>query len=385
MWSKLDRADRAFHLAIVAGLVFVVALGPLQRRIELAHINDFSGVWAGARGALLGIDPYSVGWPDHARALDAQVPNTAVFGYMPWVLLALLPFAVLPLEPAAWLWMIASLGAAALGVRALLRAFLPGQAVLHAAAGGALFFSQPAFHSLVLGQWSFVLLGATAAVVTGLRCRRVARAAAAAVWLAKPQLFVLAALGLLRDSMARGGPGRRSLTIAAGTSAGSVLLGWVLFPQWLVAFVTHVAPVRLERSASLASALTDLVGPAGAVAAVLAILAMTALALAFRAGTDEALAVWLALSVVGAPYLWSYDHLLLLAPLIIAAGALGRRDRRAAACLLLAGVAALVLLSTALYGLAVVRQRESFSAVVPLLVYVAIVGSLWPSRARTAA
>lgn len=385
MWlPKLDRTDRSFFAALLAGLVVVVTLGPLERRIELAHINDFSGVWAGARAVLAGIDPYAPGWPDQARALQAQIPNTEVFGYMPWVLLALLPFGAIPLEPAGWLWMVASLAAGALGVRALLRAFIPGRAGLHAAAAGALLLSQPAVHSLVLGQWSFVLLGATAAAVAALRSRGDARAAAAAVWLAKPQLFLLAAPGLIREALARGDHGRRSLAIAVSTSAASVLLGWLLFPQWLGAFVTHVAPVRLERSASLSSALSDLLGPAGGIAAVVAVIGMAAVALAFRAGTDEALAVWLALSVAAAPYLWSYDHLLLLAPLVIATGALGRRDPRAAARLLLAGVAVLVVVSTALYGLAVVRHRESFSVVVPLLFYVAIVGSLWPSRSGTA-
>lgn len=383
-WSRLDPTDRSFFAALLAGLVVVVTLGPLERRIELAHINDFSGVWAGARAVLGGIDPYAAGWPDHARALDAQIPNTEVFGYMPWVLLALLPFGAITLEPAGWLWMVVSLAAGAFGVRALLRAFIPGRPGLHAAAAGALLLSQPAVHSLVLGQWSFVLLGATAAAVTALRSRGDARAAAAAVWLAKPQLFLLAGPGLIREALARGGHGRRTLAIAVSTSAVTVLLGWLLFPQWLGAFVTHVAPVRLERSASLSSALADLLGPAGGVAAVVAVIGMAAAAFAFRAGTDEALAVWLALSVAAAPYLWSYDHLLLLAPLVIATGVLERRDRRAAGRLFIAGVAVLVLVSTALYGLAVARHRESFSAVVPLLFYVAIVRSLWPSRSGAA-
>lgn len=383
-WSRLDLADRSFFAALLAGLVVVVTLGPLERRIELAHINDFSGVWAGARAVLGGIDPYAAGWPDHARALEAQVPNTAVFGYMPWVLLALLPFGAITLEPAGWLWMVVSLAAGAFGVRALLRTFIPGRAGLHAAAAGALLLSQPAVHSLVLGQWSFLLLGATAAAVTALRSRGGARAAAAAVWLAKPHLFLLAGPGLIREALARGDHGRRTCAIAVSTSAATVLLGWLLFPQWLGAFVTHVAPVRLERSASLSSALADLLGPAGGVAAVVAVIGMAAAAFAFRAGTDEALAVWLALSVAAAPYLWSYDHLLLLAPLVIATGALGRRDRRAAGRLLIAGVAVLVIVSTALYGLAVARHRESFSAVVPLLFYVAIVRSLWPSRSGAA-
>ena len=144
-------------------------------------------------------------------------------------------------------------------------------------------------------------------------------------------------------------------------------------------------PVRLERSASLSSALADLLGAPGPALALVAIGVMTLSALAFRAGTDEALAVWLALSLAAAPYLWSYDHLVLLTPLVIAAGALSRRDQRAGGRLLVAGLAALVLLSPVLYGVAVARGRESFSALVPLLFFVSIAVALWPARRGTGA
>ena len=384
--DALDRADRLYLLGVGSGLLVVTLLGPLERRLELVNINDFSGVWAGARAVVLGgIDPYSPGWPEWARRLEAQVPNTVVYGYMPWVVLALLPFGLLPLGPAAWIWMIAGITAAVLGLRALLRAFLPGRPILHAFAGLALLVSQPAVHSLVLGQWSFLLLGATALGVLGLRAGRPAPGAALAVFLAKPQLFVLGGLGLLREGLARGRPGRAFVGLATATAAAVVLAGWLAFPQWLAAFLTHVVPVRLERSASLSSALGDLLGAAGPAVALAAIGLMTLSALAVRAGTDEALAVWLALSLAAAPYLWSYDHLVLLTPLVIAAGALSRRDPRAGGRLLVAGLAALVLFSPVLYGVAVARGRESFSALVPLLFFVSIAVALWPARRGTGA
>jgi len=52
------RADLANLAGLALGILFIVILGPLERRLELAHINDFSGVWAGARVVVLGIDPY---------------------------------------------------------------------------------------------------------------------------------------------------------------------------------------------------------------------------------------------------------------------------------------------------------------------------------------
>lgn len=364
----------------------MVLLGPLERRLELLAINDFSGVWAAARAvATGGIDPYAPGWPAHAERLGAQVPNTAVYGYPPWVVLALLPLGFLPLEPAAWTWLIGGVAVAALGLRGLLRAYLPGRPALHALAAAGLLVSQPGVHALVLGQWSFLLLGATAFGVLGLRAGRLPAAAALALFLAKPQLFLFGGLGMLREGLARGRRGRAFVAAGAAAGAAVVLAGWLVFPRWLDAYLTHVAPVRLQRSASLSSALTDLVGTAGPALALVAIAAMVAAALAFRAGTDAGLAVWLALSLAAAPYLWSYDHLILLGPLVIAAGALSRRDAAAARRLLIAGLAVLVLLSPILYAVAVARGRESFSALVPLLFFVAIAAALWPSRQGTSA
>ena len=96
------RADLAFFAALVAGLLFVAFLGPLDRRLELVHDNDFSGFWAGARALVTGRDPYDAAtWMGTTVALGTQAPDTAVYGYPPWVALALTPLALLPLEAAA--------------------------------------------------------------------------------------------------------------------------------------------------------------------------------------------------------------------------------------------------------------------------------------------
>ena len=36
------RADAAFAIAILAGVLFIAFLGPLGRRLEMVHQNDFS-------------------------------------------------------------------------------------------------------------------------------------------------------------------------------------------------------------------------------------------------------------------------------------------------------------------------------------------------------
>ncbi len=375
------RADLAFFAALVAGLLFVAFLGPLDRRLELVHDNDFSGFWAGARALVTGRDPYDAAtWMGTTVALGTQAPDTAVYGYPPWVALALTPLALLPLEAAAWLWMIASVVLAALAVRALLRTCLPGSAPAHATIGLALLMSQPGFHALVLGQWAFLLVAALSAVVLALRRGHGGRAGLAALaLLAKPQLVAIAAIGLAVAAF-RGHPARHAAAVAAAGTAAIVVGSTLVLPHWWQAWSAAVAPQRLAHPASLATALGDLFGGGGGPLALALTVAGVAAALAFRPGGDASLAVWLSLSLAGAPYLWSYDHLLLIVPLVLAAGALARRDTAAATRLVLAGAAILLLASPLLYVLAVARHRESFSTLVPLSLFVMLAAACRPVR-----
>src|SRR5437899_2248599 len=191
-------ADAAFLIAILAGVLFIALLGPLGRRLEMVHQNDFSGFWSGPRSVLVGVDPWDpTRYVDTAVELGTQKPDANVYAYMPWVLFALLPLAALPLEVAGWIWMILSMTLAIIALRALLRPFVPGRPLIHGALGLALFVGQPGFHAVVLGQWALLLISATAALVLAVRAGHTRRAAFAALaFLAKPQIFVWTALGL---------------------------------------------------------------------------------------------------------------------------------------------------------------------------------------------
>ncbi len=368
--SSERRADIAFGIGLGIGILFIVITGPLDRRLELVHENDFSGFWAGARALVIGADPYDgAHWRDTVGALGTQEPNTAVYGYVPWVAVALVPLALLPLETAAWIWMIAGIALAAIALRALLRAAVPGQQLLHGAFGLALLVSQPGFHAVVLGQWSFVLLAALCGSVLALRSGRDATAGAlAASFLAKPQLFVWTSLGLLVNARDR----RRLVTSGVLVAGAIVAVSWMVLPGWWAAWTSDVAPERLGRSASITVALRDLLpSPFGLALAIALILAGAVIALRAQ-GRDARLALWTALSVAGAPYLWSYDHLLLLVPLALAAGALSGTNLRRARAVALGGVGALLVVSPVLYALAVARHRESFSAFLPAAVFAGI-------------
>src|SRR2546428_3172909 len=156
--NSARRADAAFGAAVLTGVLFIALLGPLDRRLELERMNDFAGVWAGPHAALAGVSPYDAQrYPEARAASGVHHTDAPILGYMPWVVVALLPLGLLPLEVAAWIWMLASMALAAFAMRALLRAFVPGRVLVHGALGLALFVGQPGFHTIVLGQWSLLL------------------------------------------------------------------------------------------------------------------------------------------------------------------------------------------------------------------------------------
>jgi len=92
--------------------------------------------------------------------------------------------------------------------------------------------------------------------------------------------------------------------------------------------------------------------------------------------------MWSALSVAEALYIWSYDHLLLVVPLIIAAGAIRDVAPARARWLLIGGAAMLAVISPMLYAIALARGRETYSAILPTVFVIAIGALCWPVRSN---
>jgi hypothetical protein len=380
--SPRIRADLAYVVAILIGVLFIILLGPLERRLEILHINDFSGFWAGLRAVLEGVSPWDpASYPKERIALDTQLDDATVLNYMPWTVIALLPLGLLPLDVAAWIWMAASMVAGALALRALLREFMPGRAVVHGMLGLALFVGQPGFHTIVLGQWALLLMSAVAAIVLAVRAGHARRAGLAALaLLAKPQLFVWTALGLAIPAFFDQRY-RRFITFAAVLAGALVVSAWLAFPDWFPAWVSDIPARRTGRSAVLLSAFGQLMGTPGRALAVGVIGAGLVIASRFVPGSDPWLAVWLALSSAGAIYSWSYDHVLLFVPIVIASGVLAAAERERGARRLAVGAAlTFLLVSPLFYGIAVWRHDETYSIAVPVALFVAIAWSLWPYR-----
>ncbi len=380
--SPQRRADLAYFAAILVGVAFIVLMGPLGRRLEMVHSNDFSGIWSGPATVLSGVNPWDPTlYVRTAIALGTKTPDALVDDYMPWEVVALLPLGALPLEVAAWIWMVGSMALSAFALRALLRAFVPGRAAIHGALGLALFVGQPGFHTIILGQWALLLMSAVAAIVLALRAGHARRAGVAALaLLAKPQLFVWTAVGLAIPALwdVRY---RRFVTFAALLGGVLVVSAWLAFPDWFPAWVGDVLPRRTGRSAVLLSAFGQLFGTLGRVLAIVVIGAGLVLASRFEPGSDPWLATWLALSGAGAIYSWSYDQVLLFVPIVVAGGVLVAAGREGAARrLTIGGALTFLLVSPVLYAIAVIRHDETFSIVVPVAFFVAIAWSLWPYR-----
>ena len=373
------RAEIFYWAAIAIGVVFIVVGGPLARRLELVHMNDFSGVWSGARAIVLGVDPWDpTKYYGFAVEVGTKTPDALVYDYMPWVAFAVAPLAMVPLEVAGWIWMIASMVCAALVLRGLLRAFVPARPVMHAAFGLTLFLAQPSFHAIVLGQWSLLLMSAVGATVLALRAGRPLLAAVPSLlFLAKPQLVVFTALGLAYGAL-RGSVFRRYVIFALVLAGVVVVIAWLAAPpDWFPAWLDDIPPRRTIRSAVLPSALNQLIGPSGRYVAYALIALGAVIAARFGPGSDASLAAWLSLSNAGAIYSWSYDQVLLFVPAVITAGILTRRSERVGRRFALAAAGTLLIVSPVFYGVAVLRHDETFSVLVPLGFFVAIVLLLW--------
>ena len=375
------RADLAYFTAIAFGLLFVILGGPLARRLEMVHFNDFSGVWSGPSTFLLGISPWDPArYSDVAISLGTKTPDALVYDYMPWVMFFVVPFALVPLEVAGWIWMLIGMTAATFALRAMLRAFLPGMAVAHGALGLSLFVGQPGFHAVVLGQWSLLLMSGVAATVLLLRAGHPRLAAVPSLlFLAKPQLFVFTTLGLAYGALRRPVL-RRYVIFTLVIALAIVVITWLLVGDWLTPWLADIPGRRTLRSAVLQSALNELIGPIGRWVAAALILVGAFLASRFTPGSDASLAAWISLSSAGAISSWSYDQVLLYVPLVIAAGVLARTSSRTATRFALIWAGVFLVVSPILYAIGVARHDETFSCVVPDAAFIVIVALLWRQR-----
>jgi len=356
--------------------------------------DDLSRIWAGPRAVLTGHDPYDpTSWVATATGLGTQVPDTAVFIYPPWVTVPLLPLGLLPLPVASALWLVASLVAAIIAMRAALHALLPGRARDHALVAVTLLLSWVGLLTLIIGQWGYLLTAALFIAILALhRGRPVVAGFAALAFLAKPQLFFFTAVAFAVHALwprpgekAPPRDGAIAVGVAGGAALALVAVGWLVLPSWWPTWFEIVGAQQTRPFSDTVAGLFAALFGAGAVPlAWLAVAALAVVALTFHPRGDAWLPVWTALSIVGAPYTNSYDQILLIVPVVLAAGALHARSPRASRRVLWAGCAVLLIVTPLMYEVAVIRHSETFGAVVSLSIFAIVTGSLWRYRREPA-
>jgi hypothetical protein len=372
----------AYALGLLIGATVLVMFGFVDVLRSNVATTDFAGFWAGPRALLDGGNPYDPAtWQATVARLGTQPTAEAVYGYPPWVLVALLPLALLPLGLATLVWTVGGLTLAVIGVWRILRVAAPEFPLLSGLVGLCLLGSTPAIISFYSGQWSFVLVGAVALAYAAFLRRR--ERSAALLWLAvlvKPHLFVFATVALARAAIARGWTVFvATAAIASGLLfAGVVVLGW----EWVLAWLAFIPLARAGSAGvvTLPNAFADLIGPAGQWVGLVLLVAGVVFAASFNARTNASLATWTALSAAAVVYGWSYDHLLLLVPLVLAAG-LARNDSLVRGRVVAAGGATIILAGElGLYQVAAARGNQSFNAFVPAAFAALVIAVLWPQR-----
>jgi hypothetical protein len=374
--------EAPYAVGLGLGAVLLVWSGYLDRSPGVVSGNDFATFWVGSRAILEGYDPYRVAdWPALAAMLGGRA-DSPVFGYPGWVAVALIPLAALPLEIASALWTFAGLALAALGVRVLVRAWTPDLPLVHTLAGLMLFGSQTARTATFLGQWSFLLVAVLSVVTVLLRRRPIIAGILSVALLAKPHLFALTYPALLLH--ARGlahAPafGGAALLTAAGLIAASL----VILPTWPLAWVGMLGTHRLfdpPQTTTVAALLSGVLGPSGLALLVVSGITVLTIGALFRPDSAAGLGIWMTLSLLVAPYQWSYDQLLLLPAIVLVASGISAVSRRRAVLTASAGSAVLLVIGAVLAAEAARAGTETLTAVIPVLTLVVLVIGAWPIR-----
>ena len=381
----LSAVRRGRVAVIVAAAAYAAVLLAAWSTIE--NVNDYAGFVSGAKAVLAGESPYDPAqFATAYLRLGTQKPDTSVFGYPGWIVVAFLPLAPLPVAVGSLVWNVITFALALWATRSFARHLGIAETPALLLAG----VTWPAYFVFLQGQWAYLLYALAVATFLDLSARRDARSGAwwALAVLAKPQLFVVASLALFAFCVRW----RRWRVIASAAVVSLVAFAAsaIVTPGWWVPWLGAVASRRLVRSTqqpTLAGVAGDIAGDAwpiawGALILVLALAIVWAARRAPQQRTAIAFAGTLTLSVGAAVYSWSYDQYLFVAAGIVtlalaaAAPASERRWIQIATALLFGPVA----LGLWLSGFA--RFHDTGSGLMPILVVALLCGAAW--RATTA-
>ncbi|MGH2471410.1 MAG: glycosyltransferase 87 family protein [Candidatus Limnocylindria bacterium] len=292
-------------------LALLLLAGRAAVTVRDAEQSDFRCFYEAGRLVRIGLDPYDPAtWAAATKGDPTRLPPCPdTFAYPLWTAMAMAPLSGVgePAALAAW--------------EVVLFASLVGGVVILARAwpmfGGArlllptLLFSQPAFSAIANAQLGPVVFVGLAAVALALeRGRERAAAAAWCLLLIKPNIVVIALLGvpLFRS--------RRFATYVVLFGSGILLLSLVVVPTWPLDVIRIIFGQQLlaDRDLGTLSALAIVLGLPSAVGAAAAVLTCVAFGVALprrRLRPRELVAVLAAASFLLTPYARPHDEVAL--------------------------------------------------------------------------
>ena len=365
------------------GMLLLATFGFLDIWENGIYGSDFSEIWAGPYVFVNGANPYDPKvWTAAIDALGVQHAGLPVFNYPGWIPLILAPFGALPLDIAARLWLGSTLFVGAVGLFVLLDQILGRRLPLaFTLFGFALVASEPGIVTFYSGQWDFLIVGLLSFMVLFLRRRMYAVSGAfASIMIAKPQLFLVAVPGLFRIALRRGG--RRFIIAFLAITAVASVASTIAFPTWWDFYLDVPAQKAGDlRAAALPNGLRDIFGPAGLVAGVILDMLLVAIALRFTPRGSSAVPVWIAASLVMAPYIFVYDHVIMIVPLALATAVVAERGRVHALLVASLGFGLLVAGATLVHAFpGVAFGSLAVNGLVLYALAVLVVAAMWPWR-----
>ena len=363
----------AIGALVVLALIVVAGQNGMYNR-------DWFTFWGGGRGVLQSANIYnSTTWATITRENGSTWFPNPIFIFAPPTAILFAPFAALRVDVAAFVWTFCSALFIVLAVIILARElrWQRAKSLAPLLSLGLLFFL-PVLLTLLMGQISaLVLVLVVSAAVLWDRGAWFAGGLLLGLAIVKPQpvAFLLPMLALWTIWHQRW----RALGGLLLSFALSALATFALFPnflsEWQGAMLSKVGGVS-ARMPTVWGITADLLGATllatlSAVTLILVVVAIGVWLIArWRARVLELTSALLIGSVIVSPYLWNYDQVVLIAPLVVALARLDQRTRDARSV-----VAALLIFDALAFGLLIVasvRLADTFSIALPLLI-----GALW--------
>ena len=353
---------------LIALAVLVAALGAALASVAGSwRYHDLWCFYHGGAAVLRGVDPYDgPTWaaltddPSRLAGLRAiKAPCPGAFAYPYWSALVFAPLALLPYDVAAGGWGALLVAGVAGGTMLIIRATAAPALLVGTLAAGSLGLVQV----LAFGQLTGVLLPLLGLSV--LASPRRAGIAAALLYL-KPQL------GGLYVPVLGWRTGARFIRWAVGTLVGLVVVSVAAFARWPGEWLGELTTNRAEIARPLPTAAglaLELFGDARLAVLLIAVLLAALLVVAHGRRFDRVsyAAIGIAVSLFAAPYAYSYDHLLLLLPWAVVAGAAASVTGRPRRLLLGALVGAAILVPWTIFVASFETGSDTMNAVVPAL------------------